>query len=86
MYKVKVAKAAYKSLTRLSPDISEKISERVHNYLALEPRKLGSMLTGEYKGMYRYRYNDYRVIYEIDEEEQTIYVNDIGSRGSIYEK
>jgi mRNA interferase RelE/StbE len=86
MYKVKIAKAAHKSLMRLSSEIAEKIRERVHNYLAAEPRKLGSMLTGEYKGMYRYRYNDYRVIYEVNEEEQTIYVNDVGPRGSIYEK
>ena len=58
--------------------------KRIENYLVKSPKELGKLLTGEYKGLYRYRYGDYRIIYEISMSEHTITITKIGHRSNIY--
>jgi mRNA interferase RelE/StbE len=43
-------------------------------------------MVGEWKGYYRMRIGDTRVIFWIDHKLKTIYVDHIGSRGDIYKK
>jgi len=42
-------------------------------------------LTGEMKGLWRYRIGDYRLIYLPDEKKRTIFLLVIGPRGDIYD-
>ncbi len=41
-------------------------------------------LKGEYKGLWRFRIGDIRIIYEVDEVHQTINVIAIDNRGNVY--
>ncbi|WP_338738346.1 type II toxin-antitoxin system RelE/ParE family toxin [Sporomusa sphaeroides] len=41
-------------------------------------------LSGELQGYYRYRINDYRLIYRVDDSIVTIYAVGFGPRGDIY--
>ncbi len=43
-------------------------------------------MAGEWKGYYRMRIGDIRVIFWIDHKLKTIYVDHIGSRGDVYRK
>jgi mRNA interferase RelE/StbE len=43
-------------------------------------------MVGEWKGYYRMRIGDTRVIFWIDHKLRTIYVDHIGSRGDVYKK
>jgi mRNA interferase RelE/StbE len=48
------------------------------------PQKLGKPLIGKYKGLYRYRYGNYRILYEIDLANSLVIINKIGHRSNIY--
>ena len=41
-------------------------------------------LTGKWKGYYRYRIGEYRLVYRIDEECVTVIAVAFGSRGDVY--
>lgn len=61
-----------------------KIYNKVENYLTSMPQKLGKPFIGKYKGLYRYRYGDYKILYEIDLENNLLIINKIGHRSNIY--
>ena len=51
-----------------------RIIERVKTYLVQNPAGLGAPLKGIFKGLFRYRYGMYRVIYAVDMAEKKIIV------------
>lgn len=75
---------ALESLKRIEKPHRQKIYERVGEYLAKNPVKLGKALTGNYAGIYRYRYGDYRILYVLDLEMQTMTVLEAGHRREVY--
>ncbi len=50
-----------------------------------EPRRVGKALTGQFKGSWRYRVGDYRILCEIHDDVLIIFVLDIGNRRNVYE-
>jgi mRNA interferase RelE/StbE len=70
-----------KSLDRSS---ARKLIERIKNHLSESPEKLGKPLKGVLRGLHRYRFGDYRVIYTIDRAENTVYIMHIGHRKDVY--
>lgn len=83
-FKVKWEDAADVDLEAIDSAIALKIYNRVESYLIFVPRELGKRLTGNHSGLYRYRYGDYRIIYKILEEENTIVILRVGHRKNIY--
>jgi len=68
--------------------LAESVRERVRNaleYLAGEPRA-GKPLHGELAPFWSYRVGDYRIVYEIRDDELVILVVMVGHRREIYEK
>ena len=65
MYKVIWTREAQKSLKKIDFLIAEKIIVKIEEYLIKNPRQLGKPSTFQYKGCYRYRFGDFRVIYEV---------------------
>ncbi|MCF8462959.1 MAG: type II toxin-antitoxin system RelE/ParE family toxin [Rickettsiaceae bacterium] len=53
--------------------------------MSLEPKKLGKMLSAEFSGLFRYRFGNYRVIYEIFDEQLRIVVVRVGHRSKVYD-
>ena len=84
MYKVVWESSAKKDLTKLDKKLAYKIKNKVETYLVQAPISLGKPLIYEYKGFYRYRFSDYRVIYEIKEKELIILVVKVGHRKEVY--
>tara|TARA_B110000503_G_scaffold97360_1_gene146183 strand:+ start:3228 stop:3482 length:255 start_codon:yes stop_codon:yes gene_type:complete len=84
MYKTKWDDKADDDLTNISPEVALKIYKKVETHLSQSPKELGRPLTGNHKGLYRYRYGDYRILYEIDTENNLIIINRVGHRSSIY--
>jgi mRNA interferase RelE/StbE len=64
--------------------MANKIADKVENYLAQDPINRGERLLYKYKGLYRYRFEDYRVIYEITKSEIVITVLKVGHRREVY--
>lgn len=84
MYKVIWRGNARDNLKGLSKTLALKIEKKIESYLIQDPKNLGKHLTAHYSGLYRYRYGDYRIIYKILEEENTIVILRIGHRKNIY--
>lgn len=84
IYRIKWDDETEHDLDKLPPEIALKIYDRVESHLVQAPKQLGKALTGQYKGLYRYRYGDYRILYEINTENRLIIINRIGHRKEIY--
>ncbi len=84
MYQVEYRPEADNDLSQLDKPIRERIIERVHwlakNFEEIRPEVLG----GKYKGLYKLRVGDWRVIYEIKHSQKIIVVYTIGHRKEIY--
>lgn len=48
------------------------------------PRQFGKALTGQFKGLWRYRVGDYRVIADIRDQELIVLALEVGHRKEIY--
>ena len=48
------------------------------------PRQVGKALTGQFKGLWRYRIGNYRVICDIVDDELIIIALEVGHRKDIY--
>jgi len=73
-----------KDLKNLDRTTAKKIVAKVKNYLIQDPVKLGLLLKGTLKGLYRYRIGDYRIIYVIDQAEKKIIILNVNHRKKIY--
>ena len=73
-----------KKLRKLSLNIQRQIIKKIEFFLGSpKPLYFAEPLVGRKQVAYRYRINDYRVIFELAEGKVTII--DIGKRDSIYE-
>ncbi|WP_420962905.1 type II toxin-antitoxin system RelE family toxin [Brucella sp. IR073] len=50
------------------------------------PRRLGSSLTGKFKGIWRYRVGDIRILARIEDAVCIVLVVGVGHRGDIYDR
>lgn len=86
MHRIRILAAAARDLTQLDKPIGRRIVQRIRwlsehlDSISLEP------LTGDLDGFYKLRVGDYRVIYEILYDEQTIVIHAVGHRKDIYRK
>lgn len=86
MFKVLWEEEAIDDLKKIDKSLVKKIIIKVDTRLTQNPLKLGKSLTGEYKGLYRYRYGNYRIIYKIVKHEVHIIVFKVGHRSKIYKQ
>lgn len=86
MYKVILNKQARVFYTKANKSLAKKLA-RCFEVLERSPRHNPNItsLRGNFKGLYRYRVGDYRVIYNINDQEITVIVIAIAPRSKIYE-
>jgi len=83
-YQVKWHERAVEDLKDVDKKGAKGLIERVKEYLPQDPISFGKPLHGEFKGLYRYRYGKYRVLYTIDRKEDIIVILRVGKRKEIY--
>jgi mRNA interferase RelE/StbE len=76
---------AINDLKKIDRQTQKKIIARVKDYLSKDPLSLGKPLQGIFKGLYRYRYGSYRIIYAIDRKSVVILILRIADRKEVYE-
>ncbi len=85
MFKVIVHKRALKYLNKLTSfrkaKIKELLAELIDNPIQHEDVK---QMLGEWKGYYRIRIGNIRLIFWVDQVKKIIYVDHVGPRGDIY--
>ena len=84
-YTVELHPEAQDSLRRLSKLQAQRILTKIR-WLAENFAQIShETLTGEFRGLFKLRVGDYRVIYSVDHREQRIVIHLIGHRRNIYE-
>ena len=85
----RIAPSAASYLQRLPRKQQEAIAEALNYLCNVSPFRHSNPtvikpLKGEYKGLWRYRLGDIRIIYAVDRERRAIRVVAIDNRGDIY--
>lgn len=80
--------AAAKELKKLGKAEAARIITTLETRVAAldDPRTLGSALTGELGGLWRWRIGDYRVVARIENERITILVVRVAHRREVYRR
>jgi len=81
-YKLNYKNSVAKDLKRLDKEEIKRILDGIETRILLNPFS-GKSLKGDFRGCYRYRFGDYRVIYTIVNQE--ILILRIGHRKEIYQ-
>ena len=84
-YSIQWHEEAIKDLKDIDRNAQKKIIAKVKDYLSQDPLSLGKPLKGIFKGLYRYRYGSYRIIYAIDRGSVVILILRIADRKDVYE-
>ena len=82
-YRLVYTKRAVKDINSLDPQIKRRIGETLLRYQEI-PLKHAEPLKSSELGSYRFRVGDYRVIFDLEEEE--IVVLRVGHRREIYRR
>lgn len=84
MWQVRYMTGALKSLERLNKPVAEQIFRKTQwlatNFDSLIPESL----TGSWKGVYKLRVGNYRVLYTLDKPNHKTMIHKIGRRRDIY--
>jgi len=82
IYKVMVERPAKRNLSKIPQPHQDRIINAIRN-LRDNPRPSGvRKLTG--RSAWRIRIGNYRIIYEIDDDQSTVLVVTLGHRGEVY--
>lgn len=84
-YSIQWHEESINDLKKIDRQTRKKIIARVKDYLSKDPISLGKPLQGIFKGLYRYRYGSYRIIYAIDRGSVVILILRIADRKDVYE-
>lgn len=87
MWKVEFDERARKELRKLDPDTQQRILKWLRQRIAgqPDPRHFGKSMKGHMKGLWRYRIGSWRLICQLQDEDQLVLVVRIGHRRDIYE-
>lgn len=84
-WNVVLKRKAVKAIDKLDSTTQKRIKSFIKDLKHREnPRQYGRALTGGFKGLWRYRVGDYRLICQIKNNEVTILVLEIGHRKEVY--
>ena len=81
---LRVAASAERQLARMPERIAAAVVEFLLGPLTHNPRQVGHQLQRELAGLWSARRGAYRVIYEIDDEDRTVFVLRIEHRSDVY--
>lgn len=86
MYEVEITPEGLRHLDRLPAKVRDAAVGLVLGAMAEAPRRVGKPLVGELEGLWSARRGDYRVVYEIDDDDLTVLVHRVQHRGGVYRR
>jgi len=84
VYEVEITPEGLRHLNRLPEKVREAALAAILGPIAKNPHRLGKPLLGELEGLLSARRGDYRIIYEIHTEQETIVVHRVQHRRDVY--
>ncbi len=87
IWSVALDEAAVKELRALGHSERHRVINYLRGKIATreDPRRFGKALTGDLKGLWRYRVGDVRVIAKIEDQTVTVLVLRVAHRHEVYE-
>lgn len=85
-YRIRVLDTATRELAKLDKPSGRRVVERIHWLAANLDDIKPEVLTGDLAGLYKLRAGDYRIVYEILHDEQTIVIHIVGHRREVYRR
>ena len=84
MYRIVFTKRAHRALRKIPRDIAQRIRKSL-DHIAIDPYAQHSNATKlQNRPGYRLRVGDWRVLYEMEDDELVVLVIRIGPRGGVY--
>jgi mRNA interferase RelE/StbE len=86
VWRVEFDRAAARDLRKLGLDGERRILRYLRERISgsADPRRLGQALTGDRKGLWRYRVGDYRIVAAIEDDRFVVLVVAVGHRRDVY--
>ncbi|MFW5782099.1 MAG: type II toxin-antitoxin system RelE family toxin [Candidatus Muiribacteriaceae bacterium] len=84
VYKLIFSADAINDLKKIDKKHSSKIIKKCKTFLVKDPFHYGKPLKGVFRGLYRYRVDNFRVIYTIKRSEIIVAVLKVGHRKQVY--
>ncbi len=84
MYDVEITPEGLRHLHQLPDKVRPAASETIFGPLAEIPQRLGRPLVGELDGLRTARRGDYRIIYEIFEDDEIVLIHRVQHRRDVY--
>lgn len=86
VWRVEFDRAADRDLRKLGAEAERAITRYLRERIATaaDPRRFGHALTGDLKGLWRYRIGDYRVVAAIEDDRFVVLVVTVGHRREVY--
>ena len=84
MYEVEITPEGLRHLNRLPDKVRDAALATIFGPIAENPQRLGKPLVGELEGLRSTRRGDYRIIYEIFEDDQTVLIHRVQHRRDVY--
>jgi mRNA interferase RelE/StbE len=85
-YRILFSESSRKEFSKLDKNIQKLIVGYLESRVCYQPTLFGKSLTGNKKGLWRYRVGDYRIICNINQGELVVLVIKVGHRREIYIK
>ncbi|MDY4034333.1 type II toxin-antitoxin system RelE family toxin [Streptococcus dysgalactiae] len=87
-YKLVISDDVKKQLKKMDKYVALMLAKDMKKQLdnLSNPRQIGKALTGQYKGLWRYRIGNYRVVCDIIDNELVTITLEVGHRKDIYKK
>lgn len=83
-YRIKLTEDALKQLARIPKNFRNSILKAIEERLSENPYRFKPLVCN-WKGYFRMRVGDYRVIYKVEDEKVTVVIVRIAVRGNVYE-
>ena len=86
-WQVEFGRDAARDLRKLGHQAQRLILRYLRERIATadHPRRFGHALTGDLKGLWRYRVGDYRIVAKIEDDRFIVLVVTVGHRREVYE-
>lgn len=84
MYRVDFTLQAEEDLSRIDRNIAKRIAEKIEWFCQNIDHIIKEPLTGKFKGKYKLRVGDWRIIYSIEHSSQIVTIYAIEHRSRVY--
>ena len=84
MYAVEIEKRCLRELKTLDRPVIRIAIDLIERVIAKDPYS-GKALKGSYKGLFSYRFSDFRIVYEIQEDRLVVVILRVRHRKNVYD-